>query len=74
MGIITLVFLSVLLAALIPAFRPFYRRLRNDWTLLAFILYGITPFTIVVTFDDYQHAVPYVFCSFLILALQAGST
>jgi hypothetical protein len=58
-----------LLAALIPTFRPFYRRLKNDWTLLAFILYGITPFAILLTFDDYQHAGPYVFVSFLILAL-----
>jgi hypothetical protein len=68
-GIIILVFLSALFAALIPAFRPFYRRLRNDWTLIAFILYGVTPFAILVTFDDYQHAGPYVFVSFLILAL-----
>ncbi len=68
-GIIVLIFLSVLLAALIPAFRPFYRRLRNDWTLLAFILYGITPFAILITFDDYHHAGPYVYVSFLILTL-----
>jgi hypothetical protein len=68
-GIIILVFLSVLFAGLIPAFRPFYRRVRNDWTLLAFIFYGVTPFAILLTFDDYQHAGPYVFVSFLILAL-----
>jgi hypothetical protein len=68
-GIIILVFLSVLLAASIPAFRPFYRRVRNEWTLLAFIFYGVTPFAILITFDDYQHAEPYVFASFLILAL-----
>jgi hypothetical protein len=43
--------------------------LRNDWTLLAFILYGVTPFAIILTFDDYHHAGPYVFISFLILAL-----
>jgi hypothetical protein len=68
-GIIILVFLSVLLAAMIPAFRPFYRRLRNDWTLLAFILYGVTPFAVLLTFDDYHYAEPYVFVSFIILAL-----
>ena len=68
-GIIILIFLSVLLAALIPALRPFYRRLRNDWTLLAFILYGITPFIIVVTFDGYRHGGPYVLASFIIMAL-----
>jgi hypothetical protein len=68
-GIIILVLLSVVLSALIPAYRPFYQRLRNDWTLLAFILYGVTPFAIILTFDDYHHAGPYVFVSFLILAL-----
>ena len=68
-GIIILIFLSVLLAALIPVLRPFYRRLRNDWTLLAFILYGITPFIILVTFDGYRHGGSYVLASFLILAL-----
>lgn len=68
-GIIILVFLSVVFSALIPAFRPFYQRLRNDWTLLAFILYGVIPFAILLTFDDYHHAGPYVFASFLILAL-----
>lgn len=68
-GIIILAFLSVVLSLLIPAFRLFYQRLRNDWTLLAFIFYGITPFAILLTFDDYQYAGPYVFVSFLILAL-----
>jgi hypothetical protein len=64
-----MVFLSVLFAVLIPAFRPFYRRVRNDWTLLAFIFYGIPPFAILLTFNDYHYAGPYVFVSFLILAL-----
>ena len=68
-GIIILVLLSVVFSSVIPAFRPFYHRLRNDWTLLAFILYGIAPFAILITFDDYQYAGPYVFVSFLILAL-----
>ena len=68
-GIIILVFLSIVFSASLPAFRPFYQRLRYDWTLLAFILYGITPFAIILTFDDYHHAGSYVFVSFLILAL-----
>lgn len=68
-GIIILVLLAVVISALIPAFRLFYQRLRNDWTLLAFILYGVTPFAIILTFNDYHHAGSYVFISFLILAL-----
>ncbi|MGD8405658.1 MAG: hypothetical protein PVJ21_18510 [Anaerolineales bacterium] len=68
-GIIILVLLSVVFSALIPAFRPFYQRLRSDRTSLAFILYGVTPFAIILTFGDYHRAGPYVFVSFLILAL-----
>ena len=68
-GIIILVFLFVVLAALIPTFRPFHRQLRNDWTLLAFILYGAAPFAILLTFDDYHSAGLYVFTSLLILAI-----
>jgi hypothetical protein len=68
-GIIILVFLVVVLATLIPTFRPFYGRLRNDWTLLAFILYGIAPFAVWLTFDDYYHAGLYLFVSFLMLAI-----
>lgn len=68
-GIIVLVFLCIVLAALIPTFHPFYKRLRDDWTLLAFIFYGITPFAILLTFDDYRNAEPYMYTSFLILAI-----
>lgn len=68
-GIIILLFLFIVLVTLIPKFRPFYKRLRNDWTLLAFILYGTAPFAILLTFDDYQDAGLYLFMSFLILAI-----
>jgi hypothetical protein len=70
-GLIFLVPIFVLLIALIPRFRPFYRRIREDWTLLAFILYGSAPFALVLTFDDYQNEEPYKFLSFLILAAGA---
>ena len=72
-GVIVLVILLVLFAALIPKFRPFYRRLRNDWTLLAFIIYGVAPFAIILTFDDYQGEGLYVLIANSILAIGGWS-
>ncbi len=69
--LILLVVLVVLVPALIKRFRPFYQRLRDDWTLLSFIIYGTAPFMLVISFDDYQNEEPYLFLSFLILAVGA---
>ncbi len=66
--LIPLTILLVALSALIPRLRPFYHRLRDDWTLLSFVLYGMAPFALVVSFDDYQNEEPYLILSFLILA------
>jgi hypothetical protein len=68
-GVIVLVILLVLLAAIIPKFRPFYQRLRNDWTLLAFVIYGVAPLALMLTFDDYQGEGPYVMTGCLILVI-----
>jgi hypothetical protein len=68
-GVIVLAILLVLVAALIPKFRPFYRRLRNDWTLLAFVIYGVAPLALMLTFDDYQGEEPYVLTGCLILVI-----
>ena len=67
--LILLVLLLVLMFWLIPKFRPFYQRIRNDWTLFSFVLYGTAPFALVLSFDDYQNEEPYLFLSFLILAV-----
>ncbi|PWB70682.1 MAG: hypothetical protein C3F07_16220 [Anaerolineales bacterium] len=68
-GVIVLAILLVLIAALIPKFRPFYRRLKDDWTLLAFVIYGAVPLAIILTFDDYQGEQPYVLTANLILTI-----
>lgn len=68
-GLIVLVILLVSFAAMIPRFRPFYQRLREDWTLLTFVLYGAAPFAMVLTFDEYQGEGPYVLTAYLILAV-----
>jgi len=68
-GVIVLVILLVLFAALIPRFRPLYQRLKEDWTLLAFVIYGAVPLAIILTFDDYQGEGLYVLIANLILAI-----
>jgi hypothetical protein len=47
---------------------PLLSRFKKDWTLLAFLLYGATPFALLITFDDYVNEELYVFIAFLILA------
>jgi hypothetical protein len=68
-GVVVLSILLVLIAALIPKFRPLYRRLRDDWTLLAFVLYGTVPLAILLTFDDYQGEDLYVLVANLVLVI-----
>ena len=67
-GVVVLTILVVLIAALIPKFRPFYRRLKDDWTLLAFVIYGTVPLAILLTFDDYRGEELYVLVANLVLA------
>jgi hypothetical protein len=70
MGVLPLVVLFVLSAMLIPKFRPFYRRVRKDWTLLSFLMYGTAPFAILLIFDAYENnSAPYQFGSLFILAI-----
>jgi hypothetical protein len=50
---------------------PFFQRFRSDWTQLCFILYGGVPFALWMTFDEYVGDEPYMFASFLVLAVGA---
>jgi hypothetical protein len=63
--------LILLIAAVWPPFRPFYKRVRADWTLLSFCLYGASLVAILLTFDDYKNEEPYVLLATVTLA--AGS-
>lgn len=56
---------------LVPKSRPFHNRLRNDWTLIAFILYGVTPLALLFTLNEYKNQEPYMFLALLILAAGA---
>jgi hypothetical protein len=69
MGIIILIVLFIFFALLIPKYSPFYIRLRNDWTLVGFIIYGAAPSAILLIFDDYQNATIFILVAFFILAI-----
>jgi hypothetical protein len=60
--------LLVVFSAAIPRYRPFYRQLRNDWTLLCFILYGATPFMAMFCFEGYPDSGLFIELIFLIVA------
>jgi hypothetical protein len=49
-----LTLLSILFVAL-TALLPFMSRLKTNWTLLSFLLYGAVPFPLMITFDDYPY-------------------
>jgi hypothetical protein len=68
MGMVFMLVMLFVAARLVPKYRPFHQRLREDWTLLAFILYGATPLALVFTLDDYKNEEPYMFLALLILA------
>lgn len=68
MGMLLAVILIVLLTGLVPRFRPFHRRLREDWTLLCFLIYGALPFIIVLEYESYRNEEPFMILAFLVLA------
>jgi hypothetical protein len=64
---------TVLIAAACRPLRPFYLRLRDDWTLLSFGLYGATVMAVNMVFEDYPHPHKqlYIFVASLILVAGA---
>ena len=69
MGLIVSILLVFLLTRFVPRFRAFHQRLRDDWTLLCFVLYGAMPFVVYLSFDEFKNDEPYLLLSFLALAL-----
>jgi hypothetical protein len=66
---VLMVTIFLLIAAWVPKFRPFYLRLRGDWTLLSFLIYGAAPLTLFITFNEYKNVEPFYFLSLFMLAL-----
>jgi hypothetical protein len=71
-GLLALTALAVLIVAAWRPLRPIYSRMRQDWTLLSFGLYGATMVAVSYTFEDYPSArYAFMFVSLLILAAGA---
>jgi hypothetical protein len=68
LGMLAALGIIVGLCALVPPLRPFYQRLRGDWTLAPFLLYGGALVMFLIDFDDYQHELPAVLLCMLWLA------
>ena len=68
-GLILMVFLLLVISRSVLRFRPFYQRLRDDWTLLSFLLYGTVPLMLWLSFDGYVNEEPVFALSLLILGL-----
>lgn len=67
-GLMLIPIAVILMAGILPPLRPLYARLRADWTLLSFVLYGATLIMVFLTFDDYVNEEPYVLLATLLLA------
>ena len=69
-GIFIILFvLLVVFFATIPRYRPFYPRLRDDWTLLCFVLYGSTPIMAMFSFEGYPNSGLFTELIFLLVAM-----
>ena len=69
MGLILPPLLLLVISSLVPRLRPFHQRLRDDWTLLSFLLYGAVPLALWITFDGYVNEEPFAILSLFMLAL-----
>lgn len=58
-----------LLLVLLIAFLPVLRRFKKDWTLLLLLLYGSSPFALLLTFDDYMNEELWELLAFIVLAV-----
>ncbi|MFL7871167.1 MAG: hypothetical protein AB8I58_20225 [Anaerolineales bacterium] len=68
-GLIFLVILLLVATRFIPRSWTFYQQLRDDWTLLSFVVYGALPFVLFITLNDYKNVEPFMFLALLILAV-----
>ena len=62
-----LTLLVIALLALFNRFQPFFQRVRHDWTLFSYILYGESVFVLLLLFNAYRHTQAYLIASLLCL-------
>jgi len=67
-GLLVAAFCVALVTRVVAPWRSFHWRLRGDWTLLPFALYGATLLALFLTFDDYAGEEPYTIVGLLLLA------
>jgi len=67
-GLVASVGLIILLSAIIRPLRPFYSRIRQDWTQVSLGLIGIMPLAIIIGFEEYPNTEPYAIAASLVLA------
>ena len=71
LGLFACTFLLLGLLSLLRRFRRTYWRIRSDWTLASFILYGEAVFLLVLMFAEYRHETPYALSALALLAAGA---
>jgi hypothetical protein len=72
LALLGLTALGLLIVAALRPLRPLYARIRQDWTLLSFGLYGATLLAVSYTFEDYPSArYPFMVVSLFVLAAGA---
>jgi hypothetical protein len=68
-GILVLPSILVIISGLLPPLRAIYRRVRQDWTLASFGLYGSALPALLISFDDYHRAEPYMLAAVVLLVV-----
>jgi hypothetical protein len=63
--------LLLLITALVPPFRAFFRRVRLDWTQLSFVMYGAALFDLFLFLTQYEDFHPYMLLP--VLAIGGGA-
>lgn len=68
--ILLLCAVSLLLSAFLPLFQPIYRAVRQDWSLISFLFYGLSLFMVILQ-DEYRGLGPYQVVCMAVLGVGA---
>lgn len=68
LSLLLLTIILFLILASLPRYRPLSQRLKQDWTLLSFTLYGASVVVLFINWDNYLYLEPYKFAAILFLA------
>lgn len=63
--------LVILLLMIWPCTRKLSQRIRDDWTVLSFLLYGGVVFSILVAYEEYRYDSPWMIAAWFCLAVGA---